>query len=61
VDEAVLAKVKDHGYQAAFTVRRESNPAFVDVLRISRSQVYADMTLEQFAKNLNVYHAENLR
>ena len=61
VDDAVLAKVKDHGYQAAFTVRRESNPAFVDVLRISRSQVYADMTLEQFAKNLNVYHAENLR
>jgi peptidoglycan/xylan/chitin deacetylase (PgdA/CDA1 family) len=61
VDDAVLAKVKDHGYLAAFTVRRESNPAFVDVLRISRSQVYADMTLEQFAKNLNVYHPENLR
>jgi peptidoglycan/xylan/chitin deacetylase (PgdA/CDA1 family) len=61
VDDAVLAKVKDHGYLAAFTVRRESNPAFVDVLRISRSQVYADMTLEQFAKNLNVHHPENLR
>jgi peptidoglycan/xylan/chitin deacetylase (PgdA/CDA1 family) len=61
VDEAVLAKVKDHGYQAAFTVRRESNAAFADVLRISRSQVYAEMTLEQFAKNLNVFHGENLR
>ena len=61
VDDAVLAKVKDHGYLAAFTVRRESNPAFVDVLRINRSQVYADMTLEQFAKNLNVFHPENLR
>jgi peptidoglycan/xylan/chitin deacetylase (PgdA/CDA1 family) len=61
VDDAVLGKVKDHGYLAAFTVRRESNPAFVDVLRISRSQVYADMTIEQFAKNLNVYHPENLR
>jgi peptidoglycan/xylan/chitin deacetylase (PgdA/CDA1 family) len=61
VDDAVLAKVKDHGYQAAFTVRRESNAAFVDVLRISRSQIYADMTLEQFAKNLNVFHPENLR
>ena len=61
VDDAVLARVKDQGYLAAFTVRRESNPAFVDVLRISRSQIYSDMTLEQFAKNLNVFHPENLR
>lgn len=60
-DDAVLAKVKEQGYQAAFTVRRESNPPFVDVLRISRSQVYAEMTLEQFVKNLNVFHPENLR
>ena len=61
VDDAVLTKVKDHGYLAAFTVRRESNASFVDVLRISRSQIYSDMTLEQFAKNLNVFHSENLR
>jgi peptidoglycan/xylan/chitin deacetylase (PgdA/CDA1 family) len=61
VDDAVLAKVKDQGYQAAFTVRRESNAAFVDLLRVSRSQIYAEMTLEQFAKNLNVFHPENLR
>ena len=61
VDDAVLAKVKDHGYAAAFTVRRESNASFVDVLRISRSQIYSDMTLEQFAKNLNIFHPENLR
>jgi peptidoglycan/xylan/chitin deacetylase (PgdA/CDA1 family) len=61
VDDAVLAKVKEQGYQAAFTVRRESNAAFVDVLRISRSQIYSEMTLEQFAKNLNVFHPENLR
>jgi hypothetical protein len=61
VDGAVLAKVRDQGYQAAFTVRRESNAAFVELLRISRSQVYSEMTLEQFAKNLNVFHPENLR
>jgi peptidoglycan/xylan/chitin deacetylase (PgdA/CDA1 family) len=61
VDDAVLTKVKDHGYLAAFTVRRESNASFADVLRISRSQIYSDMTLEQFAKNLNVFHPENLR
>jgi peptidoglycan/xylan/chitin deacetylase (PgdA/CDA1 family) len=61
VDDAVLAKVKEQGYQAAFTVRRESNAAFVELLRISRSQVYSEMTLDQFAKNLNVFHPENLR
>ena len=61
VDDAVLGKVKEGGYQAAFTVRRESNPAFSELLRISRSQVYSEMTLEQFAKNLNVFHPENLR
>jgi peptidoglycan/xylan/chitin deacetylase (PgdA/CDA1 family) len=61
VDDGVLAKVKEQGYQAAFTVRRESNAAFVELLRISRSQVYSEMTLEQFAKNLNVFHPENLR
>lgn len=61
VDDAVLSKVKDGGYQAAFTVRRESNAAFVELLRVSRSQIYSEMTLEQFAKNLNVFHSENLR
>jgi hypothetical protein len=61
VDDAVLVKVKEEGYQAAFTVRRESNGAFTDLLRISRSQIYAEMTLEQFARNLTVFHPENLR
>jgi peptidoglycan/xylan/chitin deacetylase (PgdA/CDA1 family) len=61
VDDAVLAKVKDQGYHAAFTVRRESNGAFVELHRVSRSQIYSEMTLEQFAKNLNVFHPENLR
>ena len=42
-------------------MRRESNPSFVRPLQISRSQVYSEMTLEQFAKNLNLFHEENLR
>ena len=61
VDDAVLAKVREQGYHAAFTVRRESNSAFVELLRVSRSQIYSEMTLEQFAKNLNVFHPEDLR
>jgi peptidoglycan/xylan/chitin deacetylase (PgdA/CDA1 family) len=61
VDDALLARVREHGYLAAFTVRRESNASFVRPLQISRSQVYSEMTLEQFAQNLNLFHAEDLR
>jgi peptidoglycan/xylan/chitin deacetylase (PgdA/CDA1 family) len=61
VDDALLTRVREHGYTAAFTVRRESNAAFARPLRVSRSQVYAEMTLEQFAKNLNLFHTEDLR
>jgi peptidoglycan/xylan/chitin deacetylase (PgdA/CDA1 family) len=61
VDDDVQAKVKEHGYVAAFTVRRQGSPAFVQPLRIHRSQVYAEMSLEDFAKNLNVFHTEDLR
>jgi peptidoglycan/xylan/chitin deacetylase (PgdA/CDA1 family) len=61
VDDNLLTRVKDQGYAAAFTVRRESNAAFVPLLQIRRSQVYSEMTLEQFAKNLNLFHLEDLR
>jgi len=53
--------VREQGYVAAFTVRRESNPSFVRPLQISRSQIYSEMTLEQFARNLNLFHQEHLR
>jgi peptidoglycan/xylan/chitin deacetylase (PgdA/CDA1 family) len=61
VDDDLLARVREQGYVAAFTVRRESNPSFVRPLQISRSQIYSEMTLEQFARNLNLFHQENLR
>ncbi len=61
VDDTLLARVREHGYTAAFTVRRESNASFGRPLQISRSQVYSEMTLEQFARNLNLFHAEDLR
>lgn len=60
-DPDVLRQVKAAGYMAAFTVRRQANAAFVSPLTIHRSQIYADMTLEDFAKNLTVFQAENLR
>src|SRR5439155_13800632 len=41
VDDNLLTRVKDQGYAAAFTVRRESNAAFVPLLQIRRSQIYS--------------------
>ena len=61
VDDDVLLRVREQGYVAAFTVRRESNASFVRPLEINRSQIYSEMTLEQFARNLNLFHQENLR
>ena len=60
-DDPLLARVRAQGYVAAFTVRRESNASFVRALQISRSQIYSEMTLEQFVQNLNLFHAEDLR
>ena len=60
-DDDVVAKAKTVGYVAAFTVRRQGSPAFVQPLRINRSQIYSEMSLEDFAKNLNVFHQEDLR
>jgi peptidoglycan/xylan/chitin deacetylase (PgdA/CDA1 family) len=59
-DEDVTRKVQDVGYAAAFSVRREGNASFVHPLRLHRSQVYADMTLKEFARNLNVFHQESV-
>ena len=60
-DDELIRHVKQHGYVAAFTVRRQTNPAFVFPLRINRSQVYAEMSLQEFARNLNVFHEEDIR
>jgi peptidoglycan/xylan/chitin deacetylase (PgdA/CDA1 family) len=60
-DDDVVAKAKEIGYVAAFTVRRQGSPSFVQPLRVNRSQIYSEMSLEDFAKNLNVFHQEDLR
>lgn len=61
VDDDLLIKVREQRYAAAFTVRREGSPSFVQPLLIPRSQIYSDMTLEDFAKNLNVFHQETFK
>jgi peptidoglycan/xylan/chitin deacetylase (PgdA/CDA1 family) len=60
-DDDLVQKVREYGYVAAFTVRREGNPAFVYPLRAHRSQIYADMSLEEFARNLTIESGEPIR
>jgi len=61
MDDELLPYVAKYGYAAAFTVRRQSNPAFVSPLKISRSQIYAEMTAKDFAKNLIVFQDEEVK
>ena len=60
-DDHVIRHARDAGYVAAFTVRRQASPSFVEPLRVHRSQIYSEMTLEEFARNLDVWHGEDLR
>jgi peptidoglycan/xylan/chitin deacetylase (PgdA/CDA1 family) len=60
-EEGLLPKVKEYGYVAAFSVRRQGNASFVRPLAGHRSQIYSEMTLDDFVKNLNVFQEENLR
>jgi peptidoglycan/xylan/chitin deacetylase (PgdA/CDA1 family) len=60
-EEGLLPKVKEYGYIAAFSVRRQGNASFVRPLAAHRSQIYSEMTLDDFVKNLNVFQEEDLR
>jgi peptidoglycan/xylan/chitin deacetylase (PgdA/CDA1 family) len=60
-DDAVLAYTRDAGFIAGLTVFREGNSSFVPLFRIRRSQVYAEMTLDDFVKNLNTFAAEPIK
>jgi peptidoglycan/xylan/chitin deacetylase (PgdA/CDA1 family) len=61
MDDELVPFVAKYGYAVAFTVRRQSNPAFVSVLKISRAQIYSDMTAKDFTKNLVVFHDEEVK
>jgi peptidoglycan/xylan/chitin deacetylase (PgdA/CDA1 family) len=60
-DEEIIKRLRDAGYWAALDVRRQGNPSFTPLLTLHRSQVYADMTIEQFARNLTVFAEETIR
>jgi hypothetical protein len=57
----VVAILRKQGYQAAFTVKRASNPCFVDRYRIHRSVIYGDYDIKMFKKNLSVFNKIKLK
>jgi peptidoglycan/xylan/chitin deacetylase (PgdA/CDA1 family) len=57
----VIHLLKKQGYRGAFTVKRGSNPFFLNHYQIQRSMVYGDFSLDQFEKNLTVFGDEALR
>ncbi len=61
MDDELVPFVAKYGYAVAFTVRRQSNPAFVSLLKISRAQIYSDMTAKDFTRNLVVFHDEEVK
>jgi peptidoglycan/xylan/chitin deacetylase (PgdA/CDA1 family)/nucleoid-associated protein YgaU len=61
MDDELIPFVAKYGYTVAFTVRRQSNSAFVSPLKISRSQIYSEMTMKDFTKNLIVFQDEEVR
>jgi len=60
-DESLLGRLTEYGYVAGFSVRRQGNASFVRPLAANRSQIYSEMSLDDFVKNLNVYQEESLK
>ena len=60
-DESLLSRLAEYGYVSGFSVRRQGNASFVRPLAANRSQIYSEMTMDDFIKNLNVYQEESLR
>ena len=60
-DDGVVKRVREAGYVAALDVRRQGNPSFTPTLTIHRAQIYSEMNLEDFIRNLTVFSEEAIR
>ena len=60
-DEDVVKRVREAGYVAALDVRRQGNPSFTPRLTIHRAQVYSEMSMDDFIRNLTVFSEETIR
>jgi len=60
-DEDVVKRAREAGYVAALDVRRQGNPSFTPTLTIHRAQIYSEMSLDDFVRNLTVFSEEAIR
>jgi peptidoglycan/xylan/chitin deacetylase (PgdA/CDA1 family) len=60
-DDGVVKRTREAGYIAALDVRRQGNPSFTPVLTIHRAQIYSEMTLDDFVRNLTTFSEEAIR
>ncbi len=56
-----IALAADLGYRGALTVKRGSNPFFIDNYRVNRSMIFGEYDLPRFEKNLSVSSGKALR
>jgi peptidoglycan/xylan/chitin deacetylase (PgdA/CDA1 family)/nucleoid-associated protein YgaU len=59
-DDDLFKQVRKHGYVAGFTLRRESNPAFVSPTTVGRVPIQADATTSDVARSLKVFRPDTL-
>jgi peptidoglycan/xylan/chitin deacetylase (PgdA/CDA1 family) len=60
-NDLIIALLKKHGYQAAFTRNRGSNSFFVNNFKIRRSMIYGHYDMARFSQNLTTFHAAELK
>jgi len=60
-DDLTIGMLKKHGYRAAFTRKRGSNPFFADNYKIKRTTIYGHIDLAQFRRSLVTFRAAELR
>jgi peptidoglycan/xylan/chitin deacetylase (PgdA/CDA1 family) len=60
-NDLIIALLKKHGYQAAFTRKRGNNPFFADNFKIKRSMIYGHYDMARFSQNLTTFHSAELK
>jgi peptidoglycan/xylan/chitin deacetylase (PgdA/CDA1 family) len=60
-NDLITAMLKKHGFQAAFTRKRGSNPFFVEPFQLRRSLIYGHYDLSQFKQNLATFRSAELK
>lgn len=55
--QLVIDLAKDAGYDAGFTILRDSNSILTDLFKLNRSMIYGNYTLEQFKDQLDTFQS----